>query len=58
MTKMVGLQNPANMLTKCKGLRFCEAQLPRSMLIRGLDRGGGKRAVSWADACDAEQGER
>ena len=28
MTKMAGLQNPADMLTKCKGLRFCEEQLP------------------------------
>ena len=31
MTKMVGLQNPADILTKCKGLRFCREQLPRSM---------------------------
>ena len=31
MTKLVGLQNPADILTKCKGLRFGEEQLPRSM---------------------------
>ena len=31
VTKMVGLQNPADMLTKCKGLRSCEEQLPRSL---------------------------
>ena len=61
MTKMVGLQNPADMLSKYKGVRFCEgtaAEVNVLIMTRGRDREEGKRVVSWADAFDAEQEER
>ena len=47
MTKVAGAQNPADILTKYKGLRDLQDQLTRvnvQVVPRGDDRGGGASA--------------
>ena len=44
MTKVAGAKNPADILTKCKGLRDFQDQLTRvnvQLVPRGHDQGGG-----------------
>ena len=63
-----GSLNPADILTKHKGLRDFEEQLKRvnvHVMVRGSDQGGGggessggPRVVSWADALEEEQEKR
>ena len=64
LAKVAGLLNPADILTKYKGLPDLEEQLKRvdvHVIVRGSDQGGGyesarasggPRVVSWADALE------
>ena len=65
MTKVAGLLNPADILTKYQRLPDFEEQLKRVnvQMVRGSDQGGGgesarasggPRVVSWADALEEE----
>ena len=66
MTKVAGTLNPADILTKYKGLPDFEEQLKRvnaHVMVRGSDQGGGgesarasggPRVVSWADELEEE----